>query len=565
MGVSIGRVSAGEGPAHYIVCGADSTAVRVVEELRRFDEPVTVILPDPDTDRAREMEATGAVLVVASRPHEGALVEAGVETAQALALVEPDDVRNVYTALTAEELNPRLRLVVHIVDQRLASYLDDLIDNCTPLSTAAIAAPEFVSAALGETGVRWISVGGRDIVAGPAQQIADPPIVTLANTAAVGGTALLPNGTGDLVLGSGLRHPPRRRRKRLDDLRADIARIFDRRLRLVAVALAAFVAVGTVLIRVVPSGVLPTDDGTTEWDRWLAALYIAVWTVTGVGFDEEAVSHTDVNFRLLGLGGGLLGLVLVSLLTAAIVDAFIGASLARSLGRIRGRPRGHFVVAGLGSVGAEVAKRLHERGYSVVAIERDADKPGVQTAHGLGIPVIIGNVGNDQILYEAGLSRCRALVAVTNDDVANLQAGLNAREHNPDARIVLRLFDHELARKVQTRLALGTSRSVSAIAAPGFAHTLLRRRIDATVPAGRRVLLVSELVVEAGSPADGARLDALAEAEPARLLARHRPQQPWDWSCPQDTELGAGDQVAVVASAAGLAKVLRATRVELSG
>lgn len=539
----------GEG-GHYVVCGADSTAVRVVEELRRFDEQVIAIVPDADTDRAREMLAVGAELIVAPRPHEGALREAGVGVAQAVALVEPDDVRNVYTALTAEELNPDLRLVVHIVDPRLGSYLDGLIDNCTPLSTAAIAAPEFVAAALGETGTQWISVGGRDVVAGPASLIAEPPIVTLARSTDTG-TDLLPDGPGDLVLGSTLRLPQRRVRKRLDDFRADVGRVFDRRLRVVLLALVAFVGVGTVLTHYWPS------DGAPGW---LPSLYIAVWTITGVGFDDATVGELGLAFRLLGLAGALLGLVLVSLLTAAIVDAFIGASLARSLGRIRGRPRGHVVVGGLGSVGTEVARRLHERGFSVVAIERDGDKPGVQTAHGLGIPVIIGNVGNDQILYEAGLSRCRALVAVTNDDVANLQAGLNARERNPGVRIVLRLFDHELAEKVQSRLELGTSRSVSALAAPAFAHTLLRRRIDATVPAGRRVLLVTEVPVEPGSSADGGRLAELSFGGAARVLAYNRAARDWSWDSPPETRLRAGDQVAVVASAAGLARVLLATR-----
>lgn len=527
------------------------TAVRVVEELRRFDEQVIAIVPDADSDRAREMVAVGAELVVASRPHEGVLREAGVGVAQAVALVESDDVRNVYTALTAEELNPDLRLVVHIVDPRLESYLDGLIDNCTPLSTAAIAAPEFVAAALGETGTQWISVGGRDVVAGPTSLIADPPIVTLARTTGHTGTELLPDGPGDLVLGDTLRQPARRVHKRLDDFRADVGRVLDRRLRLVALALTAFIALGTVLIRVWPHD---------EEVGWLDSLYIAVWTITGVGFDNEDVSQAEVGIRLLGVGGGLLGLVLVSLMTAAIVDAFIGASLARSLGKIRGRPRGHVVVGGLGTVGTEVARRLHERGFSVVAIERDRNKPGVQTANGLGIPVLIGNVGNDQILYEAGLSRCRALVAVTNDDVANLQAGLNARERNPAARIVLRLFDHELAEKVQSRLDLGTSRSVSALAAPAFAHTLLRRRIDATVPAGRRVLLVTEVPVEAGSSADGGRLDELSVGGAARVLAYHRPARDWTWNCPPDTRLHAGDQIAVVAGAAGLARVLLDTR-----
>ncbi|HZC25785.1 MAG TPA: NAD-binding protein, partial [Actinopolymorphaceae bacterium] len=272
------------------------------------------------------------------------------------------------------------------------------------------------------------------------------------------------------------------------------------------------------------------------------------------------VSDAAVWVRLLGVAVQLLGLVMMSLVTAAIVDAFVGASLARSLGVLRGRPRGHMVVAGLGTVGTKVAEQLHERGFNVIGIEGDPHKPGVASARALRIPVLIGDVSNDAILHEARLHRCRALLAVTNDDVANVQAGLYARERNPDARIVLRLFDHDFAARVQERLGLGTTRSVSILAAPAFATKLLQRRIDATVPAGRRVLLVTEVPVGDASPVDGGLLGDLAEPGRVRILAHRAVDGQWVWEPSLTTRLCEGDRIAVVASRAGLARVLLATR-----
>jgi Trk K+ transport system NAD-binding subunit len=547
-----------------VVCGADSTSVRLVEELRRVDETVVAIVHDMDTDLAQEMVDLGARLVLAPRPHEGALREAGIEYAKGVAFVEADDVTNVHAALTAEELNPAIKLVVHIVNPRLGSYLEGLIEHCTVLSAAAMAAPEFIAAALEEEDVRWISVGGREVVAGPPELVAEPAITTLAGTDSKGSTVLLPNGDGDLVLGPGIRRQPRRVRPRLDELRADLGRMFDRRLRIVALVLAVTIAMAAVVIKIWP-------HGPTQVLSWPDALYLAVWTITGSGADDPRASSAAAWVRLVGVGGSLLGLVLVSLLTAAIVDMFVGESLARSLGRMRGRPRGHVVVCGLGTVGAKVAQRLHDRGFTVVAIERDEEKQGVQTARGLGIPVIIGDVSNDQILYEARLHRCRAMLAVTSDDVANLQAGLYARERNADTRIVLRLFDHDLAARVQARLGLATTRSVSMLAAPAFAQVLLERRIQATVPAGRRVLLVTEVRINAGSAMDGKRIVDLAEPGAIRVLAHRRGPAPslgevqrgdssWNWNAATGTRLRAGDQVALVAGLGGLARALLATR-----
>ena len=538
---------------HFVICGSDSTAVRVTEELRALDEAVTAVVEDANDDHAREMAELGATLVVAPRPHEAALRDAGVATARALALVAPDDLGNVHAALTAEELNPGIRLVVHVVNLRLGEYVERLLTHCTVLSAAAMVAPEFVSAALEEADVQWLTVGGRHVVVGPEELLATPPLAALARTRTTGRTELLPQGAGDLVLADGVRKKPRRVHPRLDDFLTDLRRVFDARLRLVAGFLATVIALATVVVKVWPHRPGEAID-------WLNAFYLAVSTVTLTGFDDQRTIEAPAWIRLLAVGVQLLGLVMVSLVTAAIVDAFVGTSLARSLGSVRGRPRGHVVVCGLGTVGTKVAELLHARGFNVIAIERDPDKPGIRTARALRIPVLLGDVSHDAVLYDARLHRCRAVLAVTNDDVANLQAGLFARERNADARVVIRLFDHDLAGRIQERLGLGTTRSVSILAAPAFATELLHRRVDATVPAGRRVLLVTEVPIADASPVDGGLLGNLVDPGMVRVLA-HRPfGGAWNWEPSLTSRLTAGDRVALVASRSGLARVLLATR-----
>lgn len=123
------------------------------------------------------------------------------------------------------------------------------------------------------------------------------------------------------------------------------------------------------------------------------------------------------------------------------------------------------VVCGLGTVGARVLEILAERGVAVVGVEQDDDAPGVQTAHRLRIPVIIGDSANEETLRSAGVQRCQAVLAITNGDITNLESAMVVRQLNPDARITMRMFDHDLAQRVERQLGLGHSRSVSMLVA----------------------------------------------------------------------------------------------------
>jgi hypothetical protein len=73
-------------------------------------------------------------------------------------------------------------------------------------------------------------------------------------------------------------------------------------------------------------------------------------------------------------------------------------------------------------------------------------------------------------------------MAVTNDDLANLQCGLTAREHNPDLRVVLRIFDPRLAERLDRSVELDLTRSVSGLAAPAFTAALLGRPLAEPLP-----------------------------------------------------------------------------------
>ena len=73
--------------------------------------------------------------------------------AAALVLTADADLANVHAALSARELNPSVRIVIRLFDAELGAHLPKLLPNAVALSSSALAAPGFVSAALdGEGG-----------------------------------------------------------------------------------------------------------------------------------------------------------------------------------------------------------------------------------------------------------------------------------------------------------------------------------------------------------------------------------------------------------------------------
>jgi Trk K+ transport system NAD-binding subunit len=155
-----------------------------------------------------------------------------------------------------------------------------------------------------------------------------------------------------------------------------------------------------------------------------------------------------------------------------------------------------------------------------------------------------------------------ALVSATSNDIVNLETAMQARAmRGDDLRIVLRLFDDDLARRVSDTLGNVVSRSVSYLAAPAFAVAMLEHKVLRTIPVGRHVLVIADVRVEPDSDIAGRSLADLERDRLSRVLAlaeRGTPQ--FHWSPGRDRPLVAGDRVIVLATRAGLSTFLAGNR-----
>ncbi|NES16715.1 MULTISPECIES: TrkA family potassium uptake protein [Micromonospora] len=557
--------SNGDARPHYVVCGNDPLAYWVVRSLLATEPSagrvrVTLVVPErrrSDGPDGRDLD--DIQVIFADRLDEATFRRAGLAGAAGLALLHQDDVGNMHAALCAQEVEPRLRLVVRMFNTRLANGLREFFPDSAVLSDASIAAPAFVAAALGELAPTHFRHAGRTLYAARRTDVRHQDVLCgLAVTTDPELIRVLPadEPSADVVLAEATGQPAgtelaarrlaraRRRREPVVVLLRALRSFATRKIGVAVLALLAVIAV------------LGWLNARAAGVNWSDALYLTlVTTLSGQDPDLNKPGAAQVMQVVLNLAG----LALIPLITAAVVDGIVNARLALHTGRIQPDRTGHVVVVGLGNIGTRVMAQLNDFGVEVVAIDRNPEARGASLAHRLGVPLIVGDAGLEETLRAASVATCQALVVVSTDDGTNLRAALNARSLDPELRVVLRLFDGDFAERIQRAFGIGTSRSVSYLAAPAFAAALLDRAVIATIPVGRHALLVTEVPVMAGSPLDGRPLAAVARPGEVRLLAYTRSGQKTDWSADPRMVIQAGDRLTVVARRAGLSALLRET------
>jgi Trk K+ transport system NAD-binding subunit len=557
----------GDPRPHFVICGGDALAYTLTEELSNAGHRIriTVVLPHKLRQDVPDLSGLRGVRVMrADRLDERTLRAAGLADAAALALVMPDDVINLHAALCAQAVEPDLRLVIRMFNTGLGYGVRKLFEDCAVLSDAAMSAPAFVAAALGEVAPTHFRHAGRTLYVARREDAPDDHVVcSLTASDGSGEVAVLPAepaaGRGrpeDLVLAEASGRPAgqavaaerlaraaRRRRPMLAAGRA-VRAALSRKLGIAVLI--------TLFVTVVAGAVLALADDVVH--GFWGSVYVTLLT---------AVGSSDVETERTGLAQAaqlvltISGLALLPLITAAVVEGVVNARLALSDGRVRRVHTDHIVLVGLGSVGTRVLRQLVDLGLDVVAIDRNPNARGVKVAQQLGVPFIAGDAAREEILRSASVDTAQALVVVSTDDVTNLQAALNARAVRNDIRVVLRLFDDDFARRVQEAFDINISRSVSRLVAPAFAASLLDRDVIVTIPVERHALLVAAVRVLPGSPLDGAPLSRADKPSMVRVIGLSAADSEWvDWAPDHRRILNAGDRAVVVARRAGLRSLL---------
>ena len=179
------------------------------------------------------------------------------------------------------------------------------------------------------------------------------------------------------------------------------------------------------------------------------------------------------------------------------------------------------VVCGVGRVGYRIANQILDLGRPAVGIEA-VSSPLVDALIERNMPVIMGDIRSEDVLRHAGVERARTVLVCTHNDLANIEAAFRARELNPHAEIVLRLFEDEIADEIKQSFDVKTIISRSAIAAQAFAHAALGMEVLETFDLGEHTYFLAKIPLGAGNPLIDQSVHTISEDQDVTIVCLYR-------------------------------------------
>jgi len=237
-----------------------------------------------------------------------------------------------------------------------------------------------------------------------------------------------------------------------------------RRLRAPLILIALVFALSTLGLILIPG----VDAEGRPWRMTLfEAFYFVTYTATTIGFGElphaftnqQRVFVTAIIYLSVVGWAYLLGSLLSLVQEKAFQQALIDRRFRRAVARL-GRP--FYLVCGLGDTGMTVVRALQQLGCRVTVIDKDERKIQQLEIDGQSndVPAIVADARSPETLTAAGLLKpeCKGVLALCNDDEANLAAAISASILRPGLAVIGRADTPAIA---SSMASLGTFRVIN--------------------------------------------------------------------------------------------------------
>lgn len=146
---------------HVVLIGVGHVGLRVARTLSDMGFEIVAIDDDIDADADSELNRLGIPIVMGDGRHISTMSAAGIEDARALIVCTANDHVNLELTMRARDLNPDIRIVTRMWDDRFAAQLKRFL-NVEVMSASDLAAPAFAGSAVGIEITQTLKVGGRD-------------------------------------------------------------------------------------------------------------------------------------------------------------------------------------------------------------------------------------------------------------------------------------------------------------------------------------------------------------------------------------------------------------------
>ncbi|MBE9042291.1 NAD-binding protein [Oscillatoriales cyanobacterium LEGE 11467] len=500
-----------------IVCGLGRTGYKIFSLLRQQGTFVVGI-----SNRALPHETEN--IVVGDARSSATLIASGILDSHTLILASSDDSLNLAILVQARLLNPKIYIVNRLFNTSLGDRVDRTLAAHVSLSVSALAAPVFAFAALGSQAIGqltlyqqvwpmheeyidrnhpwnglslpelWDDLSRMLIYYLPARGNTDLVSAVLEGNRVQVGDRLIVATKPSIRVKKSLRQKFTKLMTRLRQLREQTQ--------------SAVLVVLTLLLTIFLATL--TYTAINSETSFVDALYFSVGMITGAGGQEEVAEEAPGFIKIFTAAMMLVGAGVIGICYALLNDLILGTRFRKLWKAAPIPPKHHYIVCGLGGIGVQTVKQLQLDGCEVVAIECDPNGRYLGLAQSLNVPVIQGDASVPEILAAANIHTCEALVAVTSNDMTNLEIALTAKGLVPNLRVIVRDRDPQFALRVQQVFEFDSVLSPIELAAPAFAAAALGGRVFGNGMTAGSLWIALSMKITAGHPFCGQRVKEAA-------------------------------------------------------
>lgn len=593
--------------AVFVVCGLGSLGQHCVANLKTFGVPINAVnLVQPEQWEVPHLPDLLNAVVLGDCRYAEVLERAGVKQCRAVLLVTENERVNLEAALTARVLNPNVRIVVRSDKQNLNALLNLQLNNLVAFEPTELAAPAFALEAIGgsllgffriedhrfqvsrlqiqpEDGwcdrrclheietrsrriLRHLPFGHREDEAdvlnpfSPSSQF----YTWLPNTLLRAGDELVLIET-EVDRQPLEQRPKRSPRRLLPQIWKTLATLrswpatrraflrfwqasYEQQIRRVAILCGLTVVVLCLLGTLLLYWTSP-HPGMHLLDAFYATVILLLGGYGDLFSDLVPTVRYPVLVQLFSLMLTLTGTAFIGVLYALLTEKLLTLRFEFLERRPPVPDQDHVVVIWLGRVGRRVVTLLQDLKQPVVGINPELLSAGVLPQ----LPLVTGDVAT--ALGKVNLSTAKSVVAVSEDEMENLEMGLMAHRVNPDCRLIIRTYDQQFSDKVAQLFPYARVLCASAISAEAFAGAAFGEHVLSLFRLYNQTVLVTQYTIEATDTLVGHLLSEVAYGYGVVPVWHQRLGKAATVMPSEDLRLQPGDRLVLLATIRGLRRI----------
>ena len=598
-------------PDRFIVCGLGSLGQHSVRDLKKFDrDPFEVHITAIDISEIRTWEMADIPNQLAVPPivgdcrREDVLRTAGIAKSRAILIVTSDESVNVECAIAARRLNPNIQIILRSSRHSLNELLSRQLGNFVALDATELPAMTFALAGLGDDTVSVFTIGRyrfrvvdrivqpndsqfdrqpmrqlhgdrfRLLDFTPVQKPQQPmgwattassifhrwqPHVQVTAGDRVAYIAL-EKADGSAPKGNLLA----RASQEIIGIRSD----WRQRLRMLHQAseqslsrVGAIAFTTAIVLWILGAVVLKTT--TYEDMSWARAISSGAVLLLG-GYGDVFEGFGPLKAPVWAMFVCLMITLTSILVVLGVFGLFAERLLNSHYSFLQRQPRipssNHVVVIGLGRIGQKVIRLLMDLKQPLVAVSEER-----HLALSGQIPMLVGNVLKE--LSAANVATAKSIIAVTDDQMLNLEVALLAAEQTSNRKLnrsflpVVRTRSPEFSENLAALMPDAQAFCPYALSAQAFAGAAFGENILGLFRLSDQTILIAEYTIQLGDTLEGHQLAKIAYGYgvvPILRETKDRQNQPVAVILPTDEQrLAAGDRLFVLSSINGLRRIER--------